>query len=153
MYRRRKPISIIYWIITIAVIATIAIVVVSLLKGSGNYEDNRGVLQTGSETESGSNIEENGTDDSLSQEDSSSQVDPYEGLEKITINNSGSVDGDLMLVNKDYGVPEKYEEADYPSIYGKGTPYVVRSTEMYLQPQALEALSGRARQRSRRGYR
>lgn len=68
------------------------------------------------------------------------EPDPHEGMESIIIDNDEFVNGDLMLVNFDYGVPEKYEDADYPSIYGKGTPYVVRATDMYLQPQALDAL-------------
>lgn len=59
--------------------------------------------------------------------------------ETITLS-SGLEDGDLMLVNYNYSVPEKYQTADFPSIYEKGIAYGVRSTEMYIQQQALDSM-------------
>lgn len=37
-------------------------------------------------------------------------------------------------------MPDKYKTADFPSIYEKGTAYAVRSTDMFIQQQALDSM-------------
>lgn len=124
--------------IAAAAVITIAVVLITnSALSKAQYNDNR--------INSSSSILNQNNDsfhqDIQSQEDIITSVLPANTeLEEITIKSSMLTKGNLILIDKDCKVPEEYADADYPSIYVKGSSYVVRSTEMYLQQEALDKL-------------
>ena len=124
--------------IAAAAVITIAVVLITnSALSKAQYNDNR--INSSSSILNQHN--DNFNQDIQSQEDIITSVLPANTeLEEITIKSSMLTKGNLILIDKDCKVPEEYADADYPSIYVKGSSYVVRSTEMYLQQEALDKL-------------
>lgn len=126
--RRRR-----FLLIILIIILILAAVMIFKSCGENNDIDNSNNNSSSITTQSHEPIDLNSIDES------SDDVIEDPNRELITIS-SGLDEGDLLLVNDSYSVPEKYKTADFPCIYEKGTAYYVRSTEMYIQQQALDSM-------------